>query len=171
MSQQNIVLVGMPGAGKSTIGVLLAKTLGMAFVDTDLLIQERQGCLLQELIDRDGVAAFLKTEAEVISELQVKRAVIATGGSVIYSNAAVKHLQENGLLLYLKLRYDEIAQRINNMSSRGIAIEQGRTLMDLYQERILLYEKYADVIVDCSDMAIEDVIVKIVGCLQGYDKE
>jgi shikimate kinase len=165
MSQQNIVLIGMPGAGKSTIGVLLAKTMGMAFVDTDLMIQERAGRLLQEIINQDGVAEFLKLEEKVICGLQVTKSIIATGGSVIYSEKAVKHLKKNGLIVYLKLRYDEIEQRIQNMSSRGIAIEKGRTLADLYNERIVLYEKYADLIVDCSDLAMENTISKIITLL------
>ena len=118
MLQQNIVLIGMPGAGKSTIGVLLAKTLGMAFVDTDLVIQEKAGRLLQEIINQDGVGEFLKLEAQIISELEVKRSVIATGGSAVYSQEAVRHLQESSLLLYLKLRYDEIEQRMKAFSQK-----------------------------------------------------
>ena len=168
MSQQNIVLIGMPGAGKSTIGVLLAKTLGMAFMDTDLVIQEQTGRLLQEIIDHDGVTDFLSLEEKVICELQVKKSVIATGGSVVQSKEAVQHLKHNGLLLYLKLRYDEIEQRIDNMSSRGIAIEKGRTLQDLYNERVVLYENYADLIVNCSDMTMEDVVLKIVSILKEF---
>ena len=168
MLQQNIVLIGMPGAGKSTIGVILAKTLGMAFVDTDLVIQEKTGRLLQEIIDQDGVAEFLRLEAKTICELAVKRSVIATGGSAVYSKGAVQHLKQSGLLLYLKLRYDEIEQRIDNMSSRGIAIEKGRTLLDLYNERVVLYEKYADLIVDCSGRAMEDVVLKIGNMLKAF---
>jgi Shikimate kinase len=161
MLKPNIVLIGMPGAGKSTVGVLLAKALGMAFIDTDIMIQEKQGCLLQELINGQGVAKFLSIEEQTILQLQTENCVIATGGSVIYSSAAIKHLKESGLLLYLNLRYDEIEQRINNMSSRGIVIEKGRTLLDLYQERVVLYEKQADIIVDCSDLSIEGVVAEI----------
>lgn len=166
MAKQNIVLIGMPGAGKSTVGVVLAKALGMAFVDTDLIIQKQAGCLLQELIDRDGVAKFLGVEERVIRGLQVENCVIATGGSVIYSEAAVQHLKENGLLLYLKLRYDEIEQRINNMSSRGIAIGKGRKLIDLFNERVGLYEKYADIIIGCSGSTIEKVVYKAVDSIK-----
>lgn len=168
MAKQNIVLIGMPGAGKSTVGVILAKALGMAFVDTDLIIQKQAGCLLQELIDRDGVAKFLGVEERVICELQIENCVIATGGSVIHSDAAVQHLKENGLLLYLKLRYDEIEQRINNMSSRGIAISKGQKLIDLYDERVVLYEKYADMIIDCSGSAIEKVVYKAVDSIKKH---
>lgn len=166
MAKQNIVLIGMPGAGKSTVGVILAKALGMAFVDTDLIIQKQAGCLLQELIDRDGVAKFLRVEERVIRELQVENCVIATGGSVIHSDAAVQHLRKNGLLLYLQLPYEEIKQRINNMSSRGIAMDKGRKLIDLYDERVVLYEKYADIIIDGSDSSIEEVVYKAVGSIK-----
>ncbi len=166
MLKQNIVLIGMPGAGKSTIGVLLAKTLGMAFVDTDLLIQEKAGRLLQEIIVQDGVAAFLRFEENVICELQATQSVIATGGSAVYSKRAVDHLKETGLLVYLNLPYDEIERRIDNMSTRGIAIEQGRTLRDLYDERIVLYEKYADLIVDCYASTMEEVVLKMVNALK-----
>ncbi len=168
MLRQNIVLIGMPGAGKSTIGVLLAKTLGMAFVDTDIVIQEKAGRLLQEIINQDGVAGFLRLEENVICELQATQSVIATGGSAVLSKRAVDHLKETGLLVYLKLCYDEIERRIDNMSTRGIAIEQGRTLRDLYDERIALYEKYADLIVDCSVSTMEEVVLKMVNALRAF---
>lgn len=166
MEKGNIVLIGMPGAGKSTVGVLLAKTLGMSFIDTDLLIQEKEGRLLQEIIDGDGIKKFLKIEENVVLQVDAKNSVIATGGSVIYSKNVINHLKERGKLIYLKLGYDEIERRINNMSSRGIAIGKDQKLIDLYNERIGLYEKYADIIIDCSDATIEDVVQKIVD-LQG----
>ena len=161
MTIENIVLIGMPGAGKSTVGVLVAKTLGMSFVDTDLIIQATAGRLLQEMIDQDGVTNFLKVEEEVICQIKVENSVIATGGSVIYSAFAIEHLKKIGKLIYLKLQYDEIEQRIKNMGSRGIAIGKGQHLIDLFQERIVLYEKYADIIMDCSDLTIEGVVRKI----------
>ncbi len=162
MQGKNIVLIGMPGAGKSTVGVLVAKALGMSFLDTDLLIQEREGRLLQDIIDRDGVDKFLKIEEQVILDIESINCVIATGGSVIYSNISIKHLKKNGKLLYLKLGYDEIKQRINNMSSRGIAIGKGQKLIDLFTERVALYEKNADIIVNCSGTTIEDVVSMII---------
>ena len=170
MNSPNIVLIGMPGAGKSTIGVLLAKALGMSFLDTDLLIQEREGRLLQDIINRDGVAGFLKIEAEVILGLKRSRCVIATGGSAVYREPAVLHLKENGRLVYLELPFAEVAQRINNMSSRGIAIGKGQQLLDIYNERIVLYQKYADVTVNCSGLTIEETVVKIVSSINllGY---
>jgi shikimate kinase len=162
MKGENIVLIGMPGAGKSTVGVLLAKALGMLFIDTDLLIQEKEGRLLQEIIDGDGVKAFLRIEEDVVLQVDAENSVIATGGSVIYSKNLINHLKERGKLIYLKLRYDEIEQRIKNMTSRGIAIGKDQSLIDLYNERIVLYEKYADIVIDCSDAAIEDVVQRIV---------
>jgi shikimate kinase len=161
MHGENIVLIGMPGAGKSTVGVLVAKTLGMSFVDTDLLIQEQEGLLLQEIIDQEGVTAFLKIEERVILQVDVANCVIAPGGSVIYSRAAIQHLKAKGMLIYLKLRYDEIEQRIKNMASRGIAIGKGQKLIDLFNERVILYEKYQDRTIDCSDTPIEDVVQKV----------
>ncbi len=166
MKKGDIVLIGMPGAGKSTVGVLLAKTLGMSFIDTDLLIQEKEGWLLQDIIDRDGIKKFLKIEENVVLQVDAENSVIATGGSVIYSKNVINHLKERGKLIYLKLGYDEIERRINNISSRGIAIGKDQKLIDLYNERIVWYEKYADIIIDCSDATIEDVVQKIVD-LQG----
>jgi shikimate kinase len=162
MKGENIVLIGMPGVGKSTTGVLLAKTLGMSFIDTDLLIQEKEGRLLQEIIDGDGVKEFLKIEEDVVLQVNAENSVIATGGSIIYSKKIIDHLRENGKLIYLKLKYDEIERRINNMSSRGIAIGKDQKLIDLYNERIVRYETYADRIIDCSNATIEDVVQKVV---------
>ncbi|HEX7712482.1 MAG TPA: shikimate kinase [Bacillota bacterium] len=159
--QTNVVLIGMPGAGKSSVGVLLAKALGMSFVDTDLLIQEKSGRLLQTIIDQDGVERFLAMEEAVILQLERENSVIATGGSAIYSEATINHLKRNGKLIYLKLKYEEIESRIKNMSSRGIAMGKGQRLIDLYNERVVLYEKYADIIVDCSGTVIESVVGKI----------
>jgi shikimate kinase len=167
MKKENIVLIGMPGAGKSMVGVLLAKALGMSFVDTDLLIQEKEGRLLQEIINADGVKKFLRIEEDVLLQVDTENSVIATGGSIIYSKKIIDHLKEKGKLVYLKLRYDEIEQRIKNMSSRGIAIGKDQKLIDLYNERIGLYEKYADVIIDCSDATIEEVVQKILDLKKG----
>ncbi len=168
MKGENIVLIGMPGAGKSTAGVLVAKTLGMSFIDTDLLIQEKESRLLQEIIDADGVKEFLKIEEDVVLRVNAENSVIATGGSVIYSKKVIEHLKEKGKLIYLKLRYDEIEQRIHNMSSRGIAIGKDQSLIDLYNERIVWYEEHADMIIDCSNAAIEGVVQQIVDLTKVY---
>ncbi|NLW48670.1 MAG: shikimate kinase [Firmicutes bacterium] len=158
MHPQNVILIGMPGAGKSTIGVLLAKTLGKTFVDTDLLIQAQEGKLLQELIDEYGIDHFLEIEAAVIAGLKIDNAVIATGGSAIYSDQAVNHLKQNGIAVYLQLTYEEIGQRIKNMASRGVVIGAGQSLLDLYRERVPKYESHADLVIDCSGKSIEEAV-------------
>lgn len=158
MQSNNIILIGMPGAGKSTIGVLLAKALGKAFIDTDLLIQAREGRLLQEIINEEGIEHFLTIEAEVLMSIQTVNSVIATGGSAIYSDRAMDHLKQNGIIVYLKLTYEDIERRINNLTSRGIAIAKGKTLFDLYQERTPKYEQRADLTLDCTGRSIEESV-------------
>lgn len=157
----NIVLTGMPGAGKSTIGVILAKTLCMEFLDTDIIIQQKQGKTLQSIIDCDGIGEFLSIEEDTILNLEVSRCVIATGGSIIYSDKAIKHLKSFGTVIYLKLPYKEIKRRIKNMTCRGIAMEKGQNLADLYEERIPLYEKNSDITIDCEGKDIEEVVDSI----------
>lgn len=149
----NITLIGMPGVGKSTVGVVLAKALGLAFVDTDLVIQEKTGMLLQEIIDTKGLEAFAQIEEDVLSELSVTGSVVATGGSAVYSDKAMKHLAASGPVVYLRASCEEIISRINNLSSRGIALKPGYTLETLYEERVPLYEKYADITVDSYSVA------------------
>lgn len=161
MKTENVVLIGMPGAGKSTIGIVLAKTLKRPFLDTDLLIQQREDEHLQDIINKRGIAAFLKIEEEVVVGLDVKNHVIATGGSVVYSPAAMEALKREGLLVYLQLSFEDIQKRIRNIKTRGIAMNQGQSLKDLYDERLPLYERYADITVNCSDLRDEDVIAVI----------
>jgi shikimate kinase len=168
MNSKNIILIGMPGAGKSTIGVLLAKTLGKEFIDTDLLIQAQEKKLLQKLIDEYGIERFLGIEAAVILGLQINNAVIATGGSAIYSEQAVNHLKQNGIAVYLKLTYEEIERRIKNMASRGVVIGEGQSLVDLYRERVPKYESHADVVFDCSGKSIEDLVRIITEKLRSF---
>ncbi|MCX7921332.1 MAG: shikimate kinase [Clostridia bacterium] len=158
---KNIVLIGMPGAGKSTIGELLSKILQMPFIDTDILIRERQNDILQNIIDGKGINEFLKIEESVVLSLDVENHIIATGGSVIYSEESIKHLKGNGLLIYLKLEYWKIEKRIKNLTTRGIAMGKEQTLLDLYNERTPLYEKHADITIDCSNKHISQVIEEI----------
>ncbi len=161
----NIVLIGMPGAGKSTVGVVLAKTLGMQFVDTDILIQERTGRMLQEILDADGPDAFKRIEEETILSLQPHRAVIATGGSVVYSKDAMAHLKSGGVVVYLEISYAEMERRIKNITTRGILLLPGQSLRGMYDERVLLYEKYADLTVACSGEDLESVVQRMVEAL------
>jgi shikimate kinase len=158
----NLVLIGMPGAGKSTIGVVLAKTLGKIFIDTDLLIQQAARRLLQQIIREDGVAAFLAGEERTVLQLTADNAVIATGGSVVYSPTAMAHLQRLGIMIYLQLPFVAIESRITNMASRGIAIGPGQQLSDLYRERVPLYEKYADIVLNCNGLTLEEVLTTII---------
>jgi shikimate kinase len=162
----NIVLVGMPGAGKSTLGVLLAKALGMGFVDTDIVIQQHEGRLLQDIIDNNGLEKFLKIEEHIISALNVKNSVIATGGSVIYSEKAMTALKQGGPVIYLHVTHDEIQKRLTNIKSRGIVIKEGYSLRDVYQERVPLYIKASHTTVDCSNKDIEHCIREITEKLQ-----
>ncbi len=138
----------MPASGKSTIGVLLAKRLGYSFVDVDLVIQEKTGKLLKEIIAEQGTEGFLQVEDQVNRELQVKRSVIAPGGSVIYGEAAMEHLKDISTVVYLKLSYQAVKRRLGNLTDRGVALKDGMTLRDLYNERVPLYEKYADITVE-----------------------
>ena len=129
MKKENIILIGMPGAGKSSIGVVLAKAIGYEFVDTDLLIQAREGCLLSEIIEKEGRERFVEIENEVNAGLDVKRCVIAPGGSVIYGIEAMKHFQEIGTIVYLKLSYEDLAKRLGNLKGRGVVLKEGPACM------------------------------------------
>lgn len=163
----NIVLIGMPGCGKSTIGVVLAKVLGYEFTDSDLLIQKREGKLLREIIAQQGEEAFIKIEEEVNAGIQTTQHVIATGGSVVYSDRAMRHLKEIGTVVYLKLSYATICSRLGNIRRRGVVLRDGQTLKDLYDERVPLYERYADVVVDAEGQDVEglmDEVVKALNC-------
>jgi shikimate kinase len=164
----NLVLIGMPGAGKSTIGVILAKISGKSFIDTDLLIQQSEKRLLQQIINEDGVASFLAVEARTILNLKVDQAVIATGGSAVYSRAAMEWLRQNGIMIYLQLPFDEIERRIGNMASRGIAIGKDQPLLELYRERTPLYEKYADILVDSADCSVETAVERTAAAIAKY---
>ena len=158
---KNIVLIGMPACGKSSVGVILAKTAAMAFVDTDLLIQQEEGKKLQYIIDSQGMDDFLKIEERVLASVDVENSVISTGGSAVYSEKAMNHLKEKGIIVYLKLPLAEIDRRLKNIKTRGIAMKPGETLADLYDYRVPFYEKYADITIDAKDFSIEDVISEI----------
>ena len=150
----NIVLIGMSGAGKSTLGVLLAKALGMDYVDTDIVIQQHEGRLLQDIIHNDGIEKFMEVEEKIVSNLQLRNCIISTGGSVIYSEKAMIVLKQNGQIIYLHVPFEEIKRRLINITSRGIVIKKGNSLKDVYEERVPLYMKYSDKTVDCSNKDI-----------------
>jgi shikimate kinase len=162
---KNIILIGMPGAGKSTMGVILAKTLGMKFIDTDIVIQETTGRLLQEIIDTDGPDAFKKIEEKTILSLQSHHAVIATGGSVVFSRRAMDYLKSRGISLYVKISFEEMEKRLRNITTRGIVLDAGQDLLEMYSQRIPLYEKYADIAIDCSHDNFETCVEKIIDLL------
>lgn len=158
---KNIILIGMPGAGKSTIGVLLAKTMLMDFCDTDLIIQKRCGTSLCNIINEKGTEEFIKTEEETILSYEFNNCVIATGGSAVYGKKAMEHLKENGIAVYLKVNSDELEKRICNIHTRGIAMKEGTTIAELYNERAPLYEKYADITVECTNLTPEQCVDEI----------
>ena len=163
----NIVLIGMPGCGKSTVGVLLAKVLGFAFVDTDVVLQAREGRKLQRMIDEIGVDAFLKKEEEAILALDCDRTVIATGGSVVYGHEAMARLHRDGLVIYIRLPYEEIERRLSNLATRGVTLRNGQTLRNLYDERIPLYEREADYAFDSAGCDIEKTVASIAEYIEG----
>ena len=152
---RNIVLIGMPGVGKSTVGVILAKEIGYQFVDSDLLIQKAEGKLLKEIIAEQGVDGFLEIEDRVNASIETEKSVIATGGSVVYGRAAMKHFKETALVVYLSCPYSRLEKRLGDLKGRGVVIKDGQTLRDIYEERCRLYEQYADVTVDEANHGIE----------------
>ena len=160
----NVVLVGMPGAGKSTIGHLLAGELERKFIDTDQLIEMTAGKSLQQIVDEHGAAGLRQIEEQVILNLDCQGAIIATGGSAIYSEAGMAHLARNGLIVYLKTGLAELTRRIGNLATRGLLREPGQTLEDLFRERVPLYERYADITVSCEGepTAIAEAVIRAV---------
>lgn len=158
---KNIILIGMPGAGKSTVGVVLAKKLGYQFLDCDLVIQEKCEKLLYQLIEEKGEAGFLMLENEINAGICADRTVIATGGSAVYGQEAMAHFKEIGRIVYLKLPYGELKERLGDLHERGVVLREGATLLDLYQERCVLYEKYADMVTECSGRSIRDIMEEI----------
>lgn len=157
----NIILIGMPGVGKSTAGVVLAKVLGYKFIDADLIIQQEEGRLLKDIIAKEGREGFLKIENRVNASIEAEQAVIATGGSVVYGAEAMAHLRSIGTVVYLKLSYETLEKRLHNIRGRGVVLKEGQTLRDLYLERVPLYEKYADITVDEGNRDVEETIARI----------
>ena len=164
--KKNVVLIGMPGAGKSTIGVILAKMLGKDFIDADLVIQKEEGRLLREIIEQEGPDGFLEVENRVNAGLTPERAVIATGGSVVYGKKAMEHLSEIGVVVYLRLSYAAVNRRLRDIRGRGVVLRDGQTLKDLYEERVSLYEKYAEVTVEEDGLTVEETLEKTLQALK-----
>ena len=158
---KNIVLIGMPGCGKSTVGVVLAKVMGYRFLDSDLLIQEKDGRLLSEIIDEEGLEGFNQIENRINSQIEVKKTVIATGGSVIYGKQAMENLKNIGIIVYIELPYEEIKKRLGDLHNRGVSIKEGQTLFDLYTERVPLYKKYSDITIDVNGRSISETALYI----------
>ena len=152
----------MPGAGKSTIGVLLAKSMLMDFADTDLLIQKRYSSALCEIIKKHGISEFLQMENDVICKCEFHNCIIATGGSAVYGDEAMNKLRDSGITVYLKVEPQELEKRINNIHTRGIAMKDGTTIAELYAERAPLYEKYADITVNCTNLTPEQCVDEII---------
>ncbi len=163
--KDNIVLIGMPGVGKSTVGVILAKELGFQFVDSDLLIQRQEKRLLKQIIEEDGIDGFIEIENQVNRSIKTRSAVIATGGSVVYGREAMENLKGIGKIVYLRLSYEALKQRLGNLHGRGVIVRKGQTLLDIYQERIPLYEQYADLVIDEEDKNIEETLQTILDSL------
>lgn len=157
----NIIMTGMPGAGKSTIGVILAKALNYRFLDSDLVIQEREKRLLREIIAEEGLDAFVKIEEDVNASIEAEKTVIATGGSVVYGPKAMKHFKEIGTIVYLKLSYGAVLDRVGDPKKRGVVLREGQTFRDLYEERCPLYEKYADIIIEADGLKISELMEKV----------
>ncbi len=164
----NVILIGMPGCGKSTVGVVLAKSLGFGFVDTDLIICEQQGQKLQRLIDQKGIDKFLEIEEQTGLNLNCKNTVVATGGSMVISEKAMEHLKSMGKVVYINVPLKELKNRITNMKTRGIVFKKGETLDDIFKTRTPLYEKYADLTVNVTkEGSLENTVSKIVSGLNG----
>lgn len=169
--KDNLIFIGMPAVGKSTVGIVVAKRLGMRFVDADLLIQEQEKKLLREIIADVGEEGFLKIENQVNAEVQAENSVISPGGSVIYCEEAMRHYKEIGTIVYLKVSYQTIKRRIRNPKKRGVVLREGQSLRDLYNERIPYFEKYADITVCEDGCRIEETIENVINAVERYKKD
>lgn len=158
---QNLILIGMPGCGKSTVGVVLAKVLGMSFIDSDLVIQQHEGKRLSQILDEIGDDGFRALENSINASLQAENSVIATGGSVVYGEEAMAHLRSIGTVIYLQLTYERVEDRLGDLHARGVTIKPGWTLRDLYNERTPLYERYAHLTIPCDGLRIREIIALI----------
>ena len=166
MKKDNIILVGMPTSGKSTVGVIVAKILGYNFVDADIVIQKKDGRRLSEIIEQEGVEGFIDIENKINSGIEVEKTVIATGGSVIYGAEAMEHYKKIGRVVYLKVGMEVLTKRLKNVKQRGVVMRPGQSLISLYNERSVLYEKYADITIDEKDNTMEEVVADLIAALK-----
>lgn len=171
MKKGNLIFIGMPAVGKSTVGVVIAKRLGKKFIDTDLLIQEQEGKLLREIIEEAGEKGFLKIENQVNRDINVENAVISPGGSVVYCDEAMKHYKEIGTVVYLSASYQTIKRRIRSPKKRGVVLREGQTFRDLYDERVQLFEKYADITICEDGCRIEQTIEAVLEAVGQTENE
>ena len=169
MSKNNIVLIGMPGVGKSTIGVILAKVLRYQFLDADLLIQEQEGKLLKDIINEVGTEGFIQVENRVNANINCDRTIIATGGSVIYGQEAMEHLKDIGTVVYLEVPFSVLEKRLSDIKGRGVVLKDGQTLYDLFLERTPLYEKYADIRISEEGLGVEETVDLLVSKLKNLN--
>ena len=165
MTKDNIILIGMPTSGKSTVGVILAKILGYNFIDADIVIQEKEGRKLSEIIESEGIKGFIDIENRINTGIEVQKTVIATGGSVVYGNEAMQHYKNIGKVVYMKIDMEVLTKRLSDVKQRGVVMEEGQSLLSLYNERCKLYEKYADITVDEKNNTMEEVLADILAKL------
>ena len=165
-TKENITLIGMPGVGKSTIGVILAKIIGYEFIDSDIVIQKQEGKLLKDIIAEVGSEGFLKIENRVHTDMKVSHSIISPGGSICYCTEGLEHLRDISTVVYLKLDYEELAQRLGNLTARGVVLKDGQTLLDLYKERTPLYEKYAHVVINETGLQVEETLQAVIDALE-----
>lgn len=164
---KNVIFIGMPASGKSTIGVVVAKHLGYDFIDSDLLIQKQEKRLLKDIIADVGNEGFLAIENQVNCDIKAERAVISPGGSIVYCQEAMEHFKEIGTIIYLKVSFETINERISSAKNRGVVLKEGQTLKDLYEERTCLFEKYADCTISEDGLSLEETIDKVLELLKG----
>lgn len=162
----NIILIGMPGSGKSSVGVIIAKALGMEFLDLDLLIQNREGALLQDILDRVGMDGFLEIEADAVCSVNPSNSVIAPGGSAVLCQRGAEHLKKLGTVVYLRTSVEDLEQHLNNLSSRGVARKPGQTIADVYHYRAPFYEKYADVTIDTAGQTLPQTVEAVLEAIR-----
>jgi shikimate kinase len=169
--KSNIILIGMPGSGKSTVGILLAKQAGRDFIDTDVLIQRAQGRSLQDIVDHDGYLVLRRIEEDILLNLDVHNHVIATGGSAVYSSSAMEHLKAHGIAVFLQVDLPTLKARVSDYETRGLAKRSDQSLDDLFVERCALYRRYADITIDCIGLSHEEVCIRIIKELKKDSRE